>query len=69
MEEKKNERFVCPSCVRPIQENICKLVDPEHRGECLRRFLEQPPEDFIKWLKKLGVSTEQFIKALDEALE
>jgi len=68
LEEKKNERLVCPSCVRPIQESVCKLVGPEHRSECLRRFLEQSPEDFIKWLKEMNVSTEAFLKALEEAV-
>jgi len=68
-EKNKSEKVTCPPCVEPIQRSVCKLVDPEHRGECLRRFMEEPPEDFIKWLKSLNVSTEQFLKALEEGLE
>ena len=70
-EEKKNSKthVSCPPCVEPIMKSICKLLPPERQGECRRRFFSQSPEDFVKWLKSLNISTEQFLKALEEGLE
>jgi hypothetical protein len=71
METKKSpkktiEEENCPECLEELMENICKLVGEEDMPECQRRFLEDSPEDFIRWLKSKNVTEEEFMKAIGE---
>jgi hypothetical protein len=67
--QKRENEDNCPECLEELMENICKLVGEEDMPECQRRFLEESPEDFVKWLKSKNITEEEFMEAIGEKPE
>jgi hypothetical protein len=64
-----SKELSCPRCLEELMLNICRLVGEEDMPECQRRFLEESPEDFVKWLKSKNITEEEFMEAIGEKPE